>query len=270
MRDDNYPLASSPDEIDRLRIQAESLAGEAAIMLDRIGIEAGMSCLDLGCGAGGITDLLAARVGPGGRVVGVDVDEFSLAAARSWADGLGLRGVTFRKGDIFNNDLAPESFDLVHLRYVITTIGKHGDVVRSALRLVKPGGALALQEADAEGINAYPENPAFDRLKDVLLSVFVRIGADPFAGRRAFRLLRDAGLSDVDLRVCAASARADDDLSDYLPQTVLSVRAAILKFGLMTESEIDAAIAACRAHLADPDTVTTTSTVFQAWGRKDE
>ena len=138
------------------------------------------------------------------------------------------------------------------------------------LRLVKPGGALALQEADAEGIDAYPKNPAFDRLKDVLLSVFVKIGADPFAGRRAFRLLRDAGLSDVDFRVCAACARADADLSDYLPQTVLSVRAAILKFGLMTDPEIDAAVAACRAHLVDPNTITTTSTVFQAWGRKDE
>ena len=270
MREDNYPLASSPEEINRLRIQAESLAGEAAIMLDRIGIEAGMSCLDLGCGAGGITDLLAARVGPSGRVVGVDVDEFSLAAARSWADGLGLRGVTFRAGNIFDNDLVAESFDLVHLRYVITTIGKHADVVRSALCLVKPGGALALQEADADGIEAYPKCPAFDRLKDVLLSVFVKIGADPFAGRRAFRLLRGAGLTDVDFRVCAASARAGDDLSDYLPQTVLSVREAIVKFDLMTDTEIDAAVAACRAHLADPDTITTTSTVFQAWGRKDE
>ena len=268
MRDDNYPLASNPEEIARLRIQAESLADEAAIMLDRIGIEAGMSCLDLGCGAGGITDLLAARVGPNGRVLGVDVDEFSLAAARSWAEGLELRGVTFQTGSIFANDLAPESFDLVHLRYVITTIGKHQEVVQSALRLVKPGGVLALQEADAEGINGYPKSPAFDRLKDALVSVFIKIGADPFAGRRVFRLLRDAGLSGVDFRACTARARSADDLSDYLPQTVLSVRETILKFGLMAESEIDEAVAACRAHLADPDTISTTSTVFQAWGRK--
>ncbi len=268
MRDDKYPLASSPDEIDRLRVQAESLAGEAAIMLDRIGIAAGSACLDLGCGAGGTTDLLAARVGPNGRVLGVDVDEFSLAAARAWAEGLGLRDVTFQAGSIFDDDLAPESFDLVHLRYVITTIGKHEDVVRSALRLVKPGGVLALQEADADGIATIPRNPAFDRLKDVVVSVFIGTGADPFAGRQVFRLLRDAGLREVDFRACTARARSHDDLSDYLPQTVLSLREAILKFGLMKETEIDEAVAACRAHLADPNTISTTSTVFQAWGRK--
>ena len=141
-------------EIERLRIQAESLI--TAIMLDSIGIQPGMACLDLGCGAGGITDLLSARVGSTGRVLGVDVEEFSLAAARAWADRLGLANVSFRAGSIFANDLAPESFDLVHLRYVITTIGRHEEVVRSALRLVTPGGTLALQEADGDGIRASP------------------------------------------------------------------------------------------------------------------
>ena len=152
MRDDKYPLVAGPAEIERLRIQAESLSDEAAIMLDSIGIQPGMACLDLGCGAGGITDLLSARVGSTGRVLGVDVEEFSLAAARAWADRLGLANVSFRAGSIFANDLAPESFDLVHLRYVITTIGRHEEVVRSALRLVTPGGTLALQEADGDGI----------------------------------------------------------------------------------------------------------------------
>ncbi len=268
MREANYPLASNLEEIKRLRIQAESLADEAAVMLDKIGVDAGMTCLDLGCGAGGITDLLAARVGPGGHVIGVDVEEFSLAAARSWADGLALDNVEFRSGSIFDNDLLPDSFDLVHLRYVITTIGRHDEIVASALRLVKPGGILALQEADAEGINIYPECQPFSDLKKILIAVFVEVGADPYAGRRVYELLRRHGLSEVDVRACTARARSDDDLSDYLPQTVLSVREAILDLSLMTESEIDQAVSACRRYLADPDTITTTSTVFQAWGRK--
>lgn len=268
MSDGTYPLVSGPDEIRRLRIQAESLAGEAAVMLDRIGVAPGMACLDLGCGAGGIVDLLSARVGPEGRVVGLDIDDYSIAAAREWADALGLSNVSFETGGIFDNALAAESFDLVHVRYVITTIGRHADVVRAALRLLKPGGVLALQEADADGLHAYPPNAAFDRLTGVLVSVFTRIGADPYAGRQVYRLLRDAGLADVDVRVCTARSRSHDDLVDYLPQTVLSLRDTVLKLGLMTDVEMDDAIAACRAHLARPVTISTTSTVFQAWGRK--
>jgi ubiquinone/menaquinone biosynthesis C-methylase UbiE len=269
MRTDNYPLASNPAEIKRLRIQAESLAEETAIMLGHIGVKAGDACLDLGCGAGGITDLLAARVGPGGRVIGMDVDEFSLTAARTWAEGLALDNVDFVCGSIFDNDLPPASFDLVHLRYVITTIGRHEEVASEALRLVKPGGVLALQEADVDGINVYPENSAFELLKKVLASVFVKAGADPFAGRRVFRLLNSLGMSQVDVRACTARARSQDDLCDYVPQTILSVRQAILTFGLLTDREIDAAVSECRSHLADVDTITTTSTVFQAWGRKN-
>ena len=268
MREDNYPLAASPEEIKRLRVQADSLTGEAAVLLDRIGVAPGSACLDLGCGAGGILDLLSERAGPTGRAVGLDVEDASLAAARAWVDGLGLKNVEIIAGSIFDHGLPPESFDLVHLRYVITTIGQHDDVVRAALALVKPGGVLAVQEADAEGIHAYPACPAFDQLKAVLIALFSGIGADPYAGRRVYGLLRDAGLSDVDFRACTARARSHDDLADYLPQTILSVRETVLKLGLMTEAETEQAIAACRAHLAKPETISTTSTVFQAWGRK--
>ena len=268
MREDNYPLAASPEEIRRLRVQAESLTGEAAILLDRIGVAEGMSCLDLGCGAGGIVDLLSARVGPGGRVVGLDVEGYSLAAARAWADELGLGNVEFVEASLFDSVLPPASFDLVHVRYVITTIGRHGEVVRAALALVRPGGVLALQEADGEGIGVFPPHPAFDKLKRALIGVFERVDADPQAGRKLYPLLLAAGLEDVDVRVCTARARAQDDLADYLPQTVLSVRQAMVNFGLLTDAEIDPLIAQCRAHLAQPATLSTTSLVFQAWGRK--
>ncbi len=117
-------------------------------------------------------------------------------------------------------------------------------------------------------MNAYPESPAFERLKTVLLTAFVEIGADPFAGRRAYNLLCGAGLQEVDVRVYTARARSHDELENFLPQAVHSVRAKILELGLMDEAEIDATIAACRADLAVPDTLSTGSTDFQAWGRK--
>lgn len=268
MREDQYPLAASPEEIKRLRVQAESLADEADVMLDRIGVAPGASCLDLGCGAGGILDRLSTRAGPTGRVVGMDVEDYSLAAARAWVDGLGLGNVEIKTGSIFDHDLAAESFDLVHLRYVITTIGRHEEVIQAALNLVKPGGVLAIQEADADGMNVYPACAAYDRLKSALVGTFNKIGADSYAGRRLYKLFLDAGLADVDFRACTARARSHDDLADYMPQTVLSVRETVFKLGLMTEAELTETIEACRAHLARPETISTTSTVFQVWGRK--
>ena len=69
-----YPIPTSAGETARLRMQADAMAPDTAILLDRIGVGAGWHCLDLACGCGGITDLLAARVGAEGQVLGLDRD----------------------------------------------------------------------------------------------------------------------------------------------------------------------------------------------------
>ena len=105
-------------------------------MLDRIGIETGGRCAELGCGAGGIMDLLSVRVGPPGQVVGLDQQESSLAAAQAWAADLndGLENVSFHQAGILDNDLPAESFDFVHLRFVLTTVGQHAAMVAAPSR----------------------------------------------------------------------------------------------------------------------------------------
>ena len=72
-----------------------------------------------------------------------------------------------------------------------------------------PGGPPALQGADADGLALHPPPPAWDRLVALLIGAFAGSG-DPFAGRRVYRLLVDAGFGDVDFRVCHARARAGD------------------------------------------------------------
>ena len=229
-----YPLQRNATELSRLRVQADSLGRETAVMLDRLPIGQGWRCLDLGCGVGGIVDLLSTRVGSQGRVVGLDIDQASLAAARQWTALAGLDNVDFG----------------------------------SALSLLKPGGVRALQEADGDGLAAYPEHPAWDRLKAVLIELFRHIGADPHAGRRIFRMLLQAGLEDVAFRPCQAGARATDPLANYMPDTIASVRSAILEYRLMTAADLDDAVAQCQAHLAKPTTTSTSVIVIQAWGRK--
>jgi hypothetical protein len=55
---------------------------------------------------------------------------------------------------------------------------------------------------------------------------------------------------------------------DYLPSTVESVRATVLKLGLLSEVELPVLLVQCREHLRQPDTVFTTYTVAQVWGQK--
>jgi ubiquinone/menaquinone biosynthesis C-methylase UbiE len=85
--------------------------------------------------------------------------------------------VIFRLGDAYRTGLPAHSFDLVHMRFVAGTAGDPGTLIAEAMRLVRPGGVVALQEPDLRSLNAYPPHPAFDRLRDALIGAFSGVGA---------------------------------------------------------------------------------------------
>jgi trans-aconitate methyltransferase len=91
-----YTLGSNPSESARLQRQADELAADNAALLDQVGLRPGHSAIDLGCGPRGVLDLLAERVSPGGRVVGLDSDPVHTAMAAEFA-GPARSG---RRGDL--------------------------------------------------------------------------------------------------------------------------------------------------------------------------
>jgi ubiquinone/menaquinone biosynthesis C-methylase UbiE len=261
----HYPIERRAGEIERLRLQGEAMAFDAAIMLDQIGVGPGWQCLDLGCGPGGITDLLTARVGPTGRVVGLDADVVFLDHARRRAQG--HANVEFMLGNAYRTGLPGRSFDLVHVRFVAGTAGEPRVLLQEAIRLTRPGGIVAFQEPDISTLNCYPSHPAWERLKSVLEQAFACVGADVRLAQRLYQLVRHAGLDDVHYRPFLVGVRSGDPMTDYFPTTVESVSGTLFDKRLIAPDELEAALAACRAHLADPDTIFTTVTVAQVWGR---
>jgi len=244
------------------------MAFDATVMLDRIGVGPGWRCLDLGCGPGpgGVIDLLSARVGPSGSVVGLDANAAFLEHARTRARG--HANLELVLGDAYRTGLPGESFDLVHVRFVAGTAGQVGDLLQEMIRLTRPGGIVALQEPDIATLNCYPPHPAWDRLKSVLEEAFACVGADVRLAQRLYQVVRQAGLEDVHYRPFLVGVRSGDPMTDYMPATVEAVRGTIIDKRLIDPDELDAALTACRAHLADPDTVFTSVTVAQVWGRK--
>jgi SAM-dependent methyltransferase len=259
----NYPIEHRAGEIERLDIQSAAMAPDAAAMLDRIGSMQGWACLDIGCGPGGITGLLSERVGPAGRVIGLDMDETFLRHAKKSAPG----NVAFRLGDAYRSGLPAGSFDLVHMRFVASTAGNPEQLLKEASRLARPGGIVALQEPDGSTLNCYPPHPAWDTLKNLLLGVFRGVGADLELARRLYHLAHHSGLRDVQYRTALLGVRSGDPMTDYLPSTVESLRASVAKLRLLDDEELTAALADCRRHLARPGTAFTMYTLAQVWGR---
>jgi hypothetical protein len=102
----------------------------------------------------------------------------------------------------------------------------------------------------------------------VLEAAFMCVGADVRLAQHLYQLVRRAGLEDVQYRAFLVGVRSGDPMTDYMPATVEAVRGTILGKRLIAPDELEAELAACRAHLAHPETVFTTVTVAQVWGRR--
>ncbi len=257
-----------PRELARLRMQADAMADDAEVLLERIDVQPGWRCLDLACGCGGITDLMAKRAGARGRVVGLDRDPTHLATARQWAAAKGLEdGIEFVEGDVRASGLARDAFDLVHLRFILIGAGQTTETLREALALTRPGGILAAQEPDIVSLRCYPPHPAWDRLIEWVEPVLEGV-PDRLAGDELYQRLLDLGLEDVQFRPFVVGFDHRHAMADFLPTTMESLKDAVLAMGLTDGSAFDATVAACRAHLQDPRTVSVSYMVVQVWGRK--
>jgi SAM-dependent methyltransferase len=168
---------------------AENSAG---YLIDRL--TPGMDVLDVGCGPGTITVDLARHASPG-RVVGVDTEPTVLDLGRSTARELGVTNVEFAVGDAY--DLPSEGFDVVHAHQVLQHLTDPVAGLRQMLRAARPGGLVAVRDADYAGMIWWPPDPRLDRWLEIYRSVARDNGGEPDAGRRLLAWAHAAGATGV-------------------------------------------------------------------------
>lgn len=196
-------------------------AGE--IFLDWLSPPTGWRWIDIGCGTGAFTALLAEQCAPA-EIQGIDPSEAQLAYARTRP---ALRGATLQSGDAMTLPFPTARFDAAVMALVLVFVPEPSRGIGEMVRVVRPGGMVATYMWDMLG-GGFPVDPIIEELK--------ALGVEPSRPPRmeASRaealqgLWRDAGLMSVEARTITVRRTFEDFESYWLVQTKSpSVRSAV-------------------------------------------
>ncbi|MCL4206002.1 MAG: methyltransferase domain-containing protein [Pirellulaceae bacterium] len=118
----------------------------AAVIIEHLAVEPGMTVLDAGCGPGRLTIPLAKRVGPQGTVVALDLQPGMLKRTEQKTAAEGLGNIRFLCAGIGDGQLEHNHFDRVLLVTVLGEIPDRETALREVFDALKPGGILSVTE----------------------------------------------------------------------------------------------------------------------------
>ena len=233
-----YVLGHSAEELNRLIDQARLFGELTEEVFVRAGIGAGMRILDVGCGAGDVSFLLARLVGPSGTVVGVDRSGDAVAMATARAKAMGLSQVTFWQGEI--DDISLEQpVDAAVGRFVLMYSPEPSMTLRRVAANVKDGGIVAFQEMNVEEAKSFPQVDLFEQSMRWIVETLEREKVKNLMGLRLYRTFIDAGLPPPQMIIGARVEASSDSLGyQIIAQVVKSLLPVMEKLGIANEKEV--------------------------------
>ncbi len=243
-------------EKQRLALMSELLDSLYRNHIERVGIQPGWRCIEVGCGNGSISKWLASRVGLGGHVVASDIDLRYIA-------NLSVPNLEVRQLNVLEGVIEEEAYDLVTARAVLHHIQSPDKAVERMLAALKPGGVFLSIEPDMlPAVAAEPE--ALRTFWQGWLQWASSVGIDYFIGRKMPSLLAGLALEAVGAEGHTALYNGGSQWATYWMETLAELRPGLIASGHMTA----VSMAEFQKLYSNPRFWTSAITFIASWGRK--
>lgn len=263
----SYAIRGGEEGTRRLDLLSRVLGPTTEAWLDAAGLAPGMACLDAGCGAGHVSRSLARRVGPKGRVVGIELDPVKLATARAEAASAGLANLEYRAADVAAWSEAG-SYDLVYGRFIVSHLADRPGFFARAWATLRTPGTLILEDVDFAGAFCHPAHGGYARYCELYVRLIERRGGDANVGPRLYRLCLDAGFRDLSLRVVQPAHGGTLEEKALSLSTMQNIADAVIAEGLASRHEVRTTLDELTAFTEDPDAIVACPRIFQVRARK--
>jgi ubiquinone/menaquinone biosynthesis C-methylase UbiE len=259
-----YAIRGGKEGKKRLDLLARVLLPTTTQLFNRVGLIRGMKCLDVGCGGGHVTMLMASIAGPEGRVIGTDTDAEILALAGEDAEAAKVTNVTFQQLDA-GARLWHAEFDISYARFLLSHLNQPEKCLTAMAEACAPGGTVVVEDTDFAGSFCYPICGAYERYMELYQKLIQRRGGDSNIAPKLPGLLRQAGIERIELNV-VQPAHIHGDGKMMAPITMSRIAEALIAEGLATESEVQHILTELNRVAADSETLISLPRIFQVWG----
>jgi ubiquinone/menaquinone biosynthesis C-methylase UbiE len=203
------------------------------------GIKKGMRVLDVGCGSGDLSVMVSELVGNTGEVVGFDISENALAAARNSIEEKRISRVKFIHADIAKLPDDIGTFDAVIGRRVLMYLSNAAQGINSLLPHLAANGRMIFQESDsmASSLCAW-SMPLHTKVQAWMWDTVAKEGGDVHIGRQLYSIMKNAKLKILQMRAEAILHTYESGSDLGWAAKMMAPR--MISRGVVTEEEMDA------------------------------
>ncbi|MEO6694973.1 MAG: class I SAM-dependent methyltransferase, partial [Ignavibacteria bacterium] len=174
-----YILGVNQTELERLQFQHSVWKKVTDNFFDRINIQMGWKCLDVGSGPGLVSADLRQRVGDEGEITALEPSELYLSHFKETCETNNWNNIKFLQGNLEETDLENEYYDFIFLRWVIDFVPSPEEFLLKLFASLKKGGVIAIEDYAYEGITLYPIGGSFDNITEAVRAYWKQGGGDP-------------------------------------------------------------------------------------------
>jgi len=264
---DRYILGSKKREQKRLNIQSAIFENETQRTLELAGIKSGMCCVDLGCGAGDTSFLLAKLVGYKGHVTGIDINKNAIKNCKKRVKEENSKNTEFFGRSVYNTKLQEHKFDLVFSRFLFQHLKEPEKVILEMSRIAKKSGMLVVEELDHGSWLCYPPEPSLQKLRQIYVKLLQLNGADPFIARKLYKIFTELRFQP---NVGAYTVTVTTDKTPFNNlgvQLAKTLEPQIIKNDLMSQKEFGHMLERIQKYSNSPYGLVLYATTFRVWSK---